>query len=421
MSLSFDVAQPNFRLLFENAPGLFLVLTPELTIVAVSNGYLRATMTKREDILGKGLFEVFPDNPDDQLATGVHNLHSSLKRVISLKKPDAMAVQKYDIRRPESEGGGFEERFWSPLNSPVLNSTGDLQYIVHKVEDVTEFIRLKQKGVDQERIKEAMRHRAGEMEAEIFQRAQQLQLANVQLHETNEDIARALEKEQEMNELKSRFVSMASHEFRTPLTTIVSSVMLASKYTELQDIGRLQKHLDKILNSVSHMTDLLNDMLSLSKLEEGKIYAQPEEFSLPEFIDQVLQDLQSTAKKGQVISYLHEGADAVCLDRKIFKNILFNLVSNAIKYSPENSPIRISSRTNSHILFEVADAGIGISTEDQPHLFERFFRGGNVANIQGTGLGLSIVSRYVDMLGGSIDFRSKIGDGTTFTVLLHNM
>jgi PAS domain S-box-containing protein len=141
---------PDFRALFESAPGLYLVLAPDLTIVAVSDAYLRATMTKREEILGRALFEVFPDNPDDPAATGTRNLRASLDRVRAERAPDAMTMQKYDIRRPEFEGGGFEERFWSPLNSPVLDAAGKLVYIIHRVEDVTALVRAQQHGIEQE-------------------------------------------------------------------------------------------------------------------------------------------------------------------------------------------------------------------------------------------------------------------------------
>lgn len=174
-------AQPDFRALFESAPGLYLVLTPELTIVAVSDAYLRATMTQRDEILGRRLFEVFPDNPDDPSATGVASLRASLNRVLQHRAPDTMAVQKYDIRRPESDGGGFEERYWSPVNSPVLGAHGEVTYLIHRVEDVTEFVRLKQAGREQNQITEALRTRAGEMETEIFRRAQQIQEVNEQL------------------------------------------------------------------------------------------------------------------------------------------------------------------------------------------------------------------------------------------------
>src|SRR5919199_942283 len=135
---------PDFRNLFESAPGLYLVLTPQLNIVSVSDAYLRATMTKREEILGRNLFDVFPDNPDDPEATGVKNLRASLHRVLQNRVPDAMAVQKYDVRRPAADGGQFEERYWSPVNSPVFDGSDEVAYIIHRVEDVTDFVRLRQ-------------------------------------------------------------------------------------------------------------------------------------------------------------------------------------------------------------------------------------------------------------------------------------
>jgi signal transduction histidine kinase len=178
--------QPDFQVLFESAPGLYLVLTPDFKIVAASDAYLRATMTKREEVLGQGIFEVFPDNPDDPHATGVGNLNASLERVLRNQAPDAMAVQKYDIRRPAAEGGGFEERYWSPVNSPTFGPTGDVAHIIHRVEDVTEFVRLKQKGIEQEKLTQELRTRGEQMEAEIFLRAQKIQVSNRKLREANE-------------------------------------------------------------------------------------------------------------------------------------------------------------------------------------------------------------------------------------------
>jgi PAS domain-containing protein len=178
----------HFKALFEAAPGLFLVLNPDLKIVAVSDAYLRATMTNREEILGRGLFDVFPDNPDDPTATGTRNLRDSLDRVRQNRVPDAMAVQKYDIRRPEAEGGQFEERFWSPVNSPVFGADGNLAYIIHRVEDVTEYVRLKQKVNEPSEITEQLRKRVEQAESEIYLRARELQDLNKQLRETNETL-----------------------------------------------------------------------------------------------------------------------------------------------------------------------------------------------------------------------------------------
>ena len=187
---------PDFQALFQSAPGLFLVLTPDLNIVAVSDAYLRATMTNREEILGRGIFDVFPDNPDDPSATGVRNLRTSLQRVIQDKTPDTMAVQKYDIRKPESEGGGFEERFWSPVNSPVFGSSGEVVYIIHRVEDVTEFVRLKQQTLEQEKLAEKLRTHAGQMEAEIYQGAAEVQEANRRLEAANQALLRDMKERQ---------------------------------------------------------------------------------------------------------------------------------------------------------------------------------------------------------------------------------
>jgi PAS domain S-box-containing protein len=183
---------PDFQALFQSAPGLYLVLTPDLNIVAVSDAYLRATMTQREEILGRGIFDVFPDNPDDPSATGARNLRASLQRVIQDKTPDTMAVQKYDIRKPESEGGGFEERFWSPVNSPVFGPDKGVVYIIHRVEDVTEFIRLKQQRLEQEKLAEKLHTHAGQVEAEIFQRAAEVQDANRRLEAANQALLREL-------------------------------------------------------------------------------------------------------------------------------------------------------------------------------------------------------------------------------------
>ena len=208
----------DFQALFESAPGLYLVLTPALTIVAVSDAYLKATMTKREEILGRGLFEVFPDNPDDPAATGVRNLRASLDRVLTHRAPDTMAVQKYDIRRPESEGGGFEERYWSPVNSPVLGADGKVAYIIHRVEDVTAFVHLKQSGSEQYRITEELRSRAAEMEAEVFRRAQQIQEVNNQLRT-----------ELEARKLAEEALRDSEERFRAVAETATDAIVAADK------------------------------------------------------------------------------------------------------------------------------------------------------------------------------------------------
>jgi formate hydrogenlyase transcriptional activator len=185
---------PDFQALFQSVPGLYLVLGTDLSILAVSDAYLRATMTKREEILGKGIFEVFPDNPSNSEATGVRNLRASLSRVLQDKTPDTMAVQKYDIRKPESEGGQFEERYWSPVNSPVLGPNEEVLYIIHRVEDVTDFIRYKEQEARQQKLTDELRTRAEKMETEIYLRAKEIQEASAKIETTNQELVRSEER-----------------------------------------------------------------------------------------------------------------------------------------------------------------------------------------------------------------------------------
>src|ERR1017187_6993772 len=206
-----------------------------------------------------------------------------------------------------------------------------------------------------------------------------------------EDMRNALDKERSLNELKSRFVSVASHEFRTPLGTLLHSASLISKYNEPEDQEKRTKHINRIKSSVVNLTGILNDFLSLSKLEEGKVSYNPVFIDLKEFCEEIKEEMQVTAKNGQNIILTHKGDSYnILMDKQILKNILINLTSNAIKYSPENENIVISTEnSNGKLTVKVLDHGIGIPFEDQKHLFDTFFRAGNVTNIQGTGLGLN--------------------------------
>lgn len=257
------------------------------------------------------------------------------------------------------------------------------------------------------------------LEKRVKDRTMILEEALRELEHSREELSLALEREKELNELKSRFVSMASHEFRTPLATILSSVTLVEKYSAQGEQERQSRHVNRIKEAIGHLTELLNDVLSLSKLEEGKVPLSPEEFDLSQFTEQTIGEMRQLATGEQQIHYSHGGRCQVKMDKKILRNILFNLVSNALKFSSKPVDVR-SEVNNSHITLSVSDRGIGISEEDQKHLFERFFRGQNATNVQGTGLGLNIVGKYVEMLGGSIGFKSKLEEGTTFIVELPN-
>lgn len=229
------------------------------------------------------------------------------------------------------------------------------------------------------------------------------------------DLRIALEKEKELSELKSRFVSMASHEFRTPLSTVLSSAYLVSKYEEKEDHPKREKHVQRIVSSVNMLTDILNDFLSVGKIEEGKIQVRYSTFDIAQHLQQIVSELSGLLKKGQNIHYEHTGATQVALDPSLMKHIIMNLLSNAIKFSPGDTVIELQSvLTGQRLTLSVSDKGMGIPEEDRQHLFGRFFRGSNVTNVQGTGLGLHIVSKYTELMNGVIVCRSQLGAGTTF-------
>lgn len=266
---------------------------------------------------------------------------------------------------------------------------------------------------------EKLKNYSFELEKQVRNRTLILEEAIQELEKTKKDLHNALKKEKELNELKSRFVSMASHEFRTPLTTMMSSLSLVTKYGEQNDSQNQSKHVQKIKTSINNLTDILNDFLSVSKLEEGKIENMPEEINVNVYIPDIISEMKPMAVNGQSITHQHSGAETAMIDKKLLKNILFNLISNALKFSPVNGSIEIGSQVSGHSLrIFVKDNGIGISKEDQKHLFERFFRGQNATHIQGTGLGLNIVAKYVELMNGFINFESEEHQGTTFTIII---
>jgi len=247
---------------------------------------------------------------------------------------------------------------------------------------------------------------------------QERKVAEATLRKNELELRKAFEKERELNTLKSRFVSMASHEFRTPLSTILSSADLLEMYTAEEQQDKRLKHTTRIKSAVNNLISILNDFLSLSKLEEGKIEISPVAFNLEEFCEEVMDDVQALLKPGQVFQHQGLRSDTVIfLDKKMLKNILINLFSNAIKYSDPGKPIDCFVETKDNELWvSIQDHGIGIPEEEQQHLFTRFFRAHNAENIPGTGLGLNIVKRYIELMNGRIHFESIVGEGTTFHI-----
>lgn len=278
----------------------------------------------------------------------------------------------------------------------------DQQYAMGLVTDIT----LRHEA------EEVLRRSKYELEELVQQRTSELRSAEKSVRE-------ALDTERELHALKSRFVTMASHEFRTPLSTIMSSVDLIARYTENSGDDKVEKHVSRIRGKVREMTAMLNEFLSLERIEQGQVHCNPTQFDLVDLSIELIEELRQLAKPGQALDYNHTVGDrSVQLDRQMLSNVITNLVINAIKYSPENKPIELrTSIVNDELIITVRDEGIGIPEEDQQHLFDRFFRGSNASTIQGTGIGLNLVKRYVELLQGKVTFRSEPGN-TLFKVIL---
>ena len=270
-----------------------------------------------------------------------------------------------------------------------------------------------------ERITDEIKMLNAELEAKVEERTLILREALQRLEESQKELSESLQKEKQLSELKGRFVSMASHEFRTPLSTVLSSASLAMKYTTTEEQDKRVRHLEKIKSSVKHLNDILEDFLSLGKLDEGKVLSHSSEFDLEEFITELIDEIKGLLKKDQEIQLHYKGNKGVFSDKKLLKNILINLITNAIKFSGEDGIINISANINeSHGQIGVGDNGIGIPKEDLEHMFSSFYRGANALNIQGTGLGLHIVKRFVELMDGEVEIKSELGSGTTVTITI---
>ncbi|MFD2933479.1 PAS domain-containing sensor histidine kinase [Spirosoma flavum] len=257
-----------------------------------------------------------------------------------------------------------------------------------------------------------------ELEQKVIDRTHALMATLHQLEQSKDELGKALAAERELGELKSRFVSMASHEFRTPLSAILTSASLIEKYPTTDQQDKRLRHIHRIKSSVNHLNDILEEFLSVGRLEEGRVAATWSWVELPELVDEVMTDLDDMLKAGQFIQTQFDLPQPVRSDPSLLRKILVNLLSNAIKYSTDNQAIQLAVHYQKNAFqITVRDEGIGISADDQKHLFERFFRAKNVTNLAGTGLGLHIVAKYLELLGGTIDLTSQLGEGTTVTLL----
>ncbi len=402
--------QEKFQALFEHA-SMGIVVTNATGEIVIVNKYLLAQFgyIQPGELEGKTIEVLIPRRYDQ-----VHHKHRD--NYSKHPGPRSMGVGR-DLFGLKKDGSEF------PVEVSLSNyNTVEGMFVIAFVIDITlrkenetaVLVHKEQLEANNQQIEELN----NELEGKVQLRTSQLQEAMELIEGSRDELTKALDKEKELGDLKSRFVSMASHEFRTPLSTILSSASLLAKYTQSEEQEKRDKHINRIKASVINLTGILNEFLSIGKIEDGKIEVRYTPFNVKEFVSQLCTEMQVQVKQGQKISYTHTGEEDLVLDESLLRNILFNLLSNAIKFSHAEGLIRVETKNeDGRFSISIADNGIGIAEDDQVHLFERFFRAGNVTNIQGTGLGLHIVAKYVELLNGEITWKSELEKGTNFTII----
>lgn len=405
----------DFQRLFAALPGLYIIYDLDFVIVGGSDAYFQATKTQREEVVGRHLFEVFPDNPDDPNADGVRNLRASLESVLKHRQPHTMAIQKYDIRRPESEGGGFEERYWTPVNSPVFNETGEMTHIIHRAEDVTEFVRVQQQRNEQRQLNQMLQSRTDQMEMEIYARAQELRVVNEQLQTANEALS-------ELDRAKTTFFSNVSHEFRTPLTLMLSPLEDTIANLNGSLLPQEREQLQLVQRNGMRLLKLVNSLLDFSRIEAGRVQAAYEPTDLATYTAELASTFRSLIERAgmSLVVDCLPLPEAVYVDREMWEKIVLNLVSNAFKFTFTGSITVQLQSVGNHVELRVADTGVGIPDAELPRLFERFHRvsGTRSRTYEGSGIGLALVQELVKLHGGTIQVTSQLERGTTFTIAI---
>jgi PAS domain S-box-containing protein len=396
--------------LFEYATEGILVTDNLGSIVMINPAAERMFGYEKGELTGKKIEILIPRRL-------LHN-HEKVREGFNKKpEPRSMGVGR-DLFAVKKDGSEFPVEI---SLSPFESQNG--KFVIAFVIDITvrkqsEEALTKQRH-ELEQVSAQLKQLNVELERKVEDRTTMLRETLGQLERSKNELSESLQKEKDLGDLKSRFVSTVSHEFRTPLGAILSSAFLLEKYIEKQEFEKTERHLRKITESVRHMNAMLEDLLSLGKLEEGLIQAKSEDFDFKKFMTDLVNEMQELAHNGQKIKLDLTNTDRFCADKRLLKNVLLNLVSNAIKFSEENGIIQINCKfEDDKITIAVIDSGIGISEADQEHLFERFFRAQNAANIQGTGLGLHINSKYLELLDGTIAIKSELGKGSAFTITI---
>ena len=404
------LGQEHMTSLFENATEGIILTGMQGKIVLVNPAIERIFDYSSSELIGQHIEILIPDN--------IKPHHHKLREGFYHQPSNRVMGQGRDLHGRKKDGSNI------PVEVSLSHYNKDNElFVIAFIVDITRRKEIERNMLEQqkqlEKVSNEIRKLNADLEIKVEERTMILKEALQRLEQSQTELSEALDKEKQLSEIKSRFVSMASHEFRTPLSTVLSSASLLEKYKTTEEQAKRSRHIDKIKNSVRHLNDILEDFLSLGKLDEGKVENHACEFDLKEFITETTEEMKGLLKDSQHFELDYDGSSIIFSDKKLLKNILINLITNAIKFSDEESTIWIKTIANEEdAVISIRDEGIGIAEEDQQHLFSSFFRGANATNIQGTGLGLHIVKRYIDLMGGSVQLKSKLDEGTTIILTI---
>jgi PAS domain S-box-containing protein len=392
-----------------NSATIGIVLTDGKGCISNFNKYAEMQFGyTREEVLNMPVEILIP--------VAVHAKHETYRKVFNKDPQNRVVGAGRDLYARKKNGFKF------PVEVSLSHySIGKEEFVIAFVIDITlrknnEDLVIRQRN-ELVQITSELKNLNQELEQKILERTMMLKETLVALEISKEELKQALEVERELGDLKSRFVTLASHGFGTPLSEILTSLFLIGKYTTTEEQDKRERHILQSKDAITQMINILDDFLSLGKLEEGKIEAHFSEFDIRDFLTNIIDKIRIQSKPGQQFIHTHNGDFNVSLDQLLLKNIIKNLISNTVKFSPENSAIIITSYVdNDKIQISIKDEGIGISEEDLQHLYERFFRAKNAQDIQGTGLGLHIVGKYLKLMGGIISCTSELDKGTEFMI-----
>jgi PAS domain S-box-containing protein len=391
------VKSENFKRIFDMAPyGMVITkIGGSAEIIDVNDAYPIITELERNELIGN---------------SSSYFIQPSVEEELSKEFTTTGKIQDYELSFV-TKSGHEKTVILSSLIIDYDNTPSTLTVIQDITEQKKNEIELKNY---RNHLEDIIKERTGELENLNIK----LQEEIIKQKEAEEKVQQALAKEKELSDLKTRFISIASHEFRTPLATMYSSTELLELFYKNDSSEKFLSQIDRIRNNIHHLTEIMDDVLVISRADAGKVKYEPAIVKIETFMKEIVEDTGVLLSKNHKLNYkLSITDEEIEIDEKLFKIVMMNLISNAIKYSPVGGTIGLEVAKNKNkILFKITDQGIGIPAKDQKYLFEPFHRAENVGHIHGTGLGLAIVKKYVELHNGQIKIKTKINEGTTFTI-----